>query len=123
MSAVANTQELKGLQVRLAKEQANNKLLREEASAAQRKLSQSGSAIKDLEGRIAALQSEAPAPIVSEHALLQYLVRHKGLDTEALKQELLGDGTAKAIAFARSGSIKKGPVTLVVKDNVVVTVT
>jgi hypothetical protein len=122
MSKIANSQELKGLQVQLAKEQANSKVLKEEFSLAQRKFNQSQAAVKSLEARIIALQTEAPAPIVSEHALLRYLERHKGVNFDALREEILGEGTAKAIAFAKSGRIKKGNLSLVVKDNVVVTI-
>lgn len=68
------------------------------------------------------LQTEAPEPIVSEHAMLRYLERIKGVDLEAIREEILGDGTAASISFAKTGRIKKSGMCLVVKDNVVVTI-
>lgn len=122
MGKIACAQELKGLQVQLAKEQASCKTLKDESVIAQGKHSQAQAAVKSLEARIVTLQYEAPAPIVSEHALLRYLERVKGVDLKALSDEILGDGTASAISFAKSGRIQKGDITLIIKNNVVVTV-
>lgn len=122
MSQIVNAQELKGLQVQLTKEQANCNSLQKELSLVQRKHAQSQTAVKTLEAQIVALQTKAPAPIVSEHALLRYLERVHGIDFELVRDEILGGGTAGAITFAKSGTIKKGNLALVVKDNVVVTI-
>lgn len=123
MTNVANAQELKGLQVQLERERATAAALKQELSTVQRKHHLSQNACKTLEARIAELQATAVAePIVSEHALLRYLERIKGVDLEALRAEILGDGTAANISFAQNGCIKKGNANLVVRNNVVVTV-
>lgn len=122
MGKIAEAQELKGLQVQLQKEVANCKNLKAELGVAQRKHQLSSAACKSLEARIVTLQTEAPAPIVSEHALLRYLERVKGVDLDALREEILSGGTAASISFAKNGRIKKADMSLIIKDNVVVTI-
>lgn len=122
MGKIGDAQELKGLQGQLAKEAANCKNLKAELAVAQRKHHLSLAACKSLEARIVELQTEAPEPIVSEHAMLRYLERIKGVDLTAIREEILGDGTAASISFAKTGRIKKAGMCLVVKDNVVVTI-
>jgi hypothetical protein len=122
MGRIGEAQELKCLQGQLAKELANCNNLKSELAVAQRKHHLSQATCKSLEARIVELQTEAPAPIVSEHALLRYLERVKGFDLAALRDEILGDGTAASISFAKTGRIKKDGMCLVIKDNVVVTI-
>jgi hypothetical protein len=122
MGKVAEAQELKGLQVQLAKARGTAQVLQAEVGAAQRKHQLCLSSCRALEARIIALQTEAPSPIVSEHALLRYLERVKGVDFAALRAEIMDEGTAAAIAFAQTGRIKKNGLQLVFKDRVVVTV-
>lgn len=122
MSLLAKTHELKGLQSQLQKEQATEKALKVEVSNAQRKLSQCQDTIKSLTKQIQALQNESPKPIVSEHAILRYLERVHGLDLDEVRAAMMGNGTQEAIAFAKTGKVKKDGVTFVVQNNVVVTV-
>ena len=75
-----------------------------------------------LEERIAAFTRSAPEPIVSEHALLRYLERKMGVDFDALRQEILAGGTSKAISFVNSGRVQKNGMTLIIKNNVVLTI-
>lgn len=124
MSTVQTAQELKGLQTQLAKARAEESTLKTEAAALQRKHTQARHAVQALEKRIEELSRTAPEPTVSEHAMLRYLERVKGVDMEAVRQEILGNGTAEAITFAGNGRIKKGgtDITLIVQNSVVVTV-
>ena len=124
MNTVQTAQELKGLQTQLSKARAEESTLKTEAAALQRKHTQARQAVQSLEKRIEELSRTAPEPTVSEHALLRYLERVKGVDLEALRQEILDNGTADAIAFAGNGRIKKGgtDITLIVQNSVVVTV-
>lgn len=124
MSTVQTAQELKGLQTQLAKARAEEATLKTEAAALQRKHTHARQAVQALERRIEELSRTAPEPTVSEHAMLRYLERVKGVDMEAVRQEILGNGTAEAITFAGNGRIKKGgtDITLIVQNSVVVTV-
>jgi hypothetical protein len=122
MTALAITHELKGLQVQLVKESSALKLLKEEAAALQRKVGQSQACVNSLEKRIAEMTTKAPEAVVSEHAILRYLERKKGIDLASVTAEILGNGTDKAIGFMKTGVIKKDDLTLVVKNNVVLTV-
>ena len=115
--------QLKALQGQLEKEKANFNTLRVEASNIQRKISISDINIKDLEKRIAECNVKGE-PIVSEHALLRYLERVKGVNIAELTAEILDTNTKKAIEFAGMSkiSIKKEVATLIVKNRVVITV-
>lgn len=124
MASVTDSHELKGLQVQLAKETAASRVAKEELDIAKRKYDQSTAICRSLKARIAALETQGAEkePVVSEHALLRYLERVEGVDLDAIRQKILGDGTAASISFARTGRIKKKDLTLVFKDRVVVTV-
>jgi len=122
MGNIATAQDLKGLLGQLAKERAYSDTLRQELSIAQKKFNQSQTLVKTLEDKIRELKTEAPTPIISEHALLRYMERVQGVNFDVIKAELLGDGTAGAISFAKTGKIKKNGMTLICRDNVVVTI-
>lgn len=68
------------------------------------------------------MQINASQPIVSEHAILRYLERVKGMDIESLKNEILDHKTVEHIKFAKNCNIKKATHTLVVKNNTIITV-
>lgn len=124
MGNVTSSHELKGLQGQLAKEIAAARVAKDQLDIARQKYDQSNAICKSLKARIASLEVQATMkePIVSEHALLRYLERVRGVDLNEIRQQILGEGTSESIAFARNGRIKKRDVTLIVKDCVVVTV-
>lgn len=104
---------LKGLQVRRRKLQAALELGGNPELATA--LEQVDKAIHDLTG-------EEAEPVVSEHALLRYLERVKGIDLDAVRDEIL-DGRRSSIRQLGSCKFKTGDgLTIVVKDRVVVTV-
>ena len=59
---------------------------------------------------------------VSDHALVRYLERVCGLDTDKLRNEIISDNVVMGVRLAKSGrfSIRKG-LMAVVSNNVVVT--
>lgn len=114
--------ELKGLQSQLAKERAAEMTLLSEAKLVKKKLADASSSVKSLEARVKELTMGASAPVVSEHAMLRWLERVYELNLDNIRADILSEGTDKAIAFMKSGNIQKDGVTLVVKNNVVVTV-
>ena len=62
--------------------------------------------------------------IVSEHAVLRYLERVKGIDLNSIKKEILSDYTLKFIEKLKGNGVfpnEKG-FSLKVKDNVVITI-
>lgn len=68
-----------------------------------------------------ALAADNSAPVVTEHALLRYLERAKGVDLEATRAEIL-EGRIEAIKTCGTCKIVANGVTLVVKDRAVVSV-
>lgn len=126
-SNVSKAQELKALRTQLAKAQGELLAAKSEAGTAQRKVATLGKTIDSIAARIEALEKE---PIVvgdvhvSEHALLRYLERVRGIDLTEVRAEMLGKDTKRLIQFAAGNSsrVKRPGFTLIVENNTVVTV-
>jgi hypothetical protein len=65
--------------------------------------------------------SRRVTPSVTDHALLRYLERVRGLDVEALKEEILTPGIVAAVK-AGATAVKLNGITLVVANGRIVTV-
>lgn len=115
--------ELKGLQTQLAKSLANKEILDTEVKLKQRELATLNEKIKGMQTRIDELTSDEKDPVVSEHAILRYLERIKGMDISAIKEEILDEKTIANIKFIKcNGKIKRNDFNLVVKDNIIVSI-
>ncbi len=117
-----NQHELKGLQVQLKQAEAlvsNSEL---ETKACQKRELEARVQLKNLKTKIQLIEQNTAEPIVSEHAMLRYLQRVKGVDLEALTAEIMDDTTAKHIKFARNGKLKRANYSLVFRNNTIVTV-
>lgn len=77
--------------------------------------------IESTEKDIEELQAEAP--IVSEHALVRYLERVKGIDMEAIQREILESGSLLQAKEYPNGTFEIGNgFVAVVRDKTVVTI-
>lgn len=122
MKSVATTTELKGLQTQLAQATAKRELLQQEVFNTQKEVHTLTTRIKSLNNRIKQLKENEHEPVVSEHAILRYLERVKGVDLDALKHEIMDDKTVENIKFLKSGKIKRAEYDMVIQDNVVVSI-
>ena len=122
MKSITTTTELKGLKTQLAQATAKRDLLQQEVFHTQKEVHTLTTRIKSLNNRIKQLQEQDQEPIISEHAILRYLERVKGIDIDALKQEIMDDKTAENIKFLKSGKIKRAEYDMVIQDNVVVSI-
>ena len=111
---------LKGLKTQLSKATAELKVISDERSRLQSEYDRKRSLIDRLNREIAALTSADI--IVSEHAVLRYIERVLGINTEELKTNILPEKTKEQIKVLGSGKYPVEGHRLVVKDNVVVTV-
>jgi chromosome segregation ATPase len=92
-----------------------NRELSDRIRAGERRISSIDSQIKDL--------TTSKEVIVSEHAILRYLERVKGMDLTAIKEEILPAEVRAQIATLRSGRFPvNGDFKLRAKDGVIVTV-
>ncbi|MFA5216285.1 hypothetical protein [Sulfuricurvum sp.] len=117
-----SSQELKRLQSLLNQLQLEFKSLQESGSRLKMEIATKEKQIKEVEEKIHKLKGANETIIVSEHAILRYLERVYKLDLEKIKHEILPDriaAQAKVIGNGRYGVIDH---TLLIKDNVVVTV-
>lgn len=117
-----NQHELKGLQVQLTQAEALVNTSSLETKACQKRETDARALVKTLQARIREIEASNAEPIISEHAILRYLERVKGLDIEALKQEIMDEQASKHIKFAKNGALKRANYKLIFKNNVIVTV-
>ena len=61
-------------------------------------------------------------PCVSDHAVLRYLQRVLSIDVDRIRGQILSDGRAELIRRIQSGKVRTTEFTLVVRDQVVVSV-
>jgi alanyl-tRNA synthetase len=100
------------------------KLLEEQlkvSKSAQQAVNATQHKIKQVEKELERLPKEEGV-VVSEHAILRYLERVKGLDISAIVEELSGQKVKQSVAFAPTCKIKRADHTLVVENRVIVTV-
>lgn len=118
--------ELKALTTR--KEQAERRLkaLREELSSLDQKIRTETREIGSIDAQIAQLQTKAKnqtkTVIFTEHAILRYLERVKGLDLNQVKKEMVPDLVTKQIRAMGNGEYPVGTHSVKVKDNTVITI-
>ena len=96
--------------------------LDEERRVASVALGKAKSELSNVVSKLKGLQCRV-APVVTDHALVRYIERVKGIDVEALRGEILTDGRRAAIK--RYGSLKiplPDGARVVVKEGVIVTV-
>jgi hypothetical protein len=70
---------------------------------------------------LAKLKRKAPTPRVSDHALLRYLERVKGVDVEAIKAEIMTPETIAAIK-AGASAVNVNGCRMPIKDGCIATV-
>lgn len=92
--------ELKALQVRLSKAEADAKTARETAADANRAADAAVKVVQRIKDQIAAASTE---PQVTEHALLRYIERAYGVDLEEIRKQIMTPQMANAIRTLGSG--------------------
>ena len=123
MSHVKDSSEIKGLETRRNKLQAERKQLNIEIQDKQKESSEMKSRIDMLQKKIEKLKSKKPNDlIVSEHSLLRYIERVIGIDLEEIRAKILPDDKVSEIKAMGNCSYGLGDHTIKVKDGVVVTV-
>ncbi|MBC8737156.1 hypothetical protein F6X40_10085 [Paraburkholderia sp. UCT31] len=113
--------ELKHLESRLQKlkvELSERDAARKEAQAAYASVH---SKIQAVEQSIANLKATATKPVVTEHALLRYLERVKGVDLQAIRDEILTSRTIQAIDTLQTCKLPFGEGMLLVVEKRAVT--
>ena len=101
--------------------------LQAETDRCEASLGEAERVMSDLRTRLNEIRAElskrlkpSPEPRVSDHALLRYVERVIGVDTEALRAEILTDGVRAALKSGATGVTING-VKFIAKDGVIVT--
>ncbi len=113
----------KQLQTQLNTAKADAEVLKVEIGNKQRELAAKQRIVERIQAEINKL-NDGTGIRVSEHAMLRYLERVKGLDLTELEGEILNDEAMRLIAvLGGSGKYPNGVCVLVMKDNTVTTIT
>ncbi len=121
MSTVQTHVELKGLQTRLERAKAEWNEAERDLAIHKAKAVQAKERVTALEGELKRFK-ETQAIVVSEHALLRYLERVKGINMEEIRQEILQPEVVQAIQHFRGGLIPANGFRLRVRDKTVTTI-
>lgn len=95
-----NPHELKALQVRLTKAEADAKSAKNSAAVANRAADAAAKVVAQIKEQI---QQASTEPTVTEHALLRYIERTYGVDLEEIRKTILTPTTVSAIKALGSG--------------------
>jgi septal ring factor EnvC (AmiA/AmiB activator) len=117
--SLKQTQELKGMQVRLQKAKLSLSSIEGERKELQSKWDKQRSMVATLEANIKLLTSTGI--VVSEHAIIRFMERAMGLDLEQVKAKILGDNSELAALPNGKYPICEG-LRCVVRNGVVVSV-
>jgi|688.fasta_scaffold480146_3 chromosome segregation ATPase len=124
MSTHTIAAEIKSLNTQLAKLEARRDVINKEITDNQSELAKINSKYKTLRARYEELTNpkSVKEPILSEHAIIRYLERVKGLDIAEISNEIMDEKTKNAIKFMKNGKINRDEYALVVRDSVVVSI-
>ncbi len=79
--------------------------------------------LKQLDDQIVAFEAASSVPIVTEHALLRYLERAKGIDLADLRREILTERNIETINLLNSCKIPIGEgLSLIVRNRTIVSI-
>ncbi|MEW6732137.1 MAG: hypothetical protein AB1489_12485 [Acidobacteriota bacterium] len=120
---IKNSHELKQLESRRDKLTVEVEHLLEQKRELDRTYCDKKKKLEEINKEIQKLRTTSPEPIVSEHALLRYLERVKGIDLHAIKREILTEQIVAAINQVGSCKISNGNgIKFVVKDRTIISV-
>lgn len=103
--SLSASQERKALISRIQKLRSQKNELSQERRGVDQRMSMIDREINGLQQRIDTLDETCAEPILTEHALLRYLERVRGIDMQALEAEILTESRVEMIKFARSGEV------------------
>jgi predicted nuclease with TOPRIM domain len=114
---------LKQLRRRVLEAKSRAKSEKEELVEVQSRYNESAKRARELEKQIKLLEEAAKKkePVVSEHAMLRYLERVRGVDMEEVKQQILTEQLCEWIQTVGSGIFPGDQFKVRVRNGVVVT--
>lgn len=118
--------ELKHLTTRREQAERRLKALRDELTSLDQKIRTETREIGNIDAQIVQLQAKAKnqtkTVLFTEHAILRYLERVKGLDLAQVKKEMVPDLVTQQIRALGNGEYPVGTHSVKVKDNTVITI-
>ena len=119
--SVQTTIELKALQTRQDKLQAELKEAKNDLRESEKKVREIQAKLTSVEQQIKQLSAAEADIIISEHAYLRYFTRVLGFDLEKIKEEILSPKIENAIHTLKSGVFPSEGFKLKVKNKTIVT--
>ncbi len=123
MGTKQTSDEIKALRRRIAEKRVELKSAEAESKEKADRVRDITTSLAELARSLQTLQEEIQDPVVTDHAVLRYLEREKGMDIDAIREEMLSERVVEMIRFTRTGKVSVGNGRrLVVKDMAVVSV-
>lgn len=122
MSRVRIETELKGLQTSLTRINQELRDLESHQAELKQQISEKREKQQAIKDKVALLKKDNEQVGITEHAVLRYLERAKGIDIEEIKAEMVGDQVADVIDELKTCRVDKPDCVLVVKNRTVITV-
>lgn len=120
---VSDAETLKQLETRATKLQVERDAVFDEISELSARLNDTDSRLSVIRRKIDHLKTRNETPMVTEHAMLRYLERAKGVDRDEVSAEILSPKTIEQIRTLGSGKYPIGDgLRAVVKGNTVVSI-
>jgi len=117
-----NIRKVKGFKSQLIQLNADADVLKLRISNSQKELSQKLNSIKQINSEIEKLNQQEGIR-VSEHAIVRYLERVKGLNVEEIQKEILTDTVLKLIeVLGGNGTYPNYGFSIVIRNNIVTTI-
>lgn len=115
-----NSSVLKSLEVKIAEKKKELSSVNESIQTAKKQHENISKEISNIKNQIELIKNASP--VVSEHAILRYLERIKGIDLKAVTEEILSGNRADMISTMGSGTMKTSDYDIVFKNRCVVTI-
>jgi hypothetical protein len=125
MTNYKSSTELKSLKTQIVKLTAESEVMGKEVSEKQAELAKIRNKLNAIQTQYNTLLEEQTEkePIVSEHAIIRYLERVKGIEIDPIVTEIMDANTKAAIKFMKNGKINRDTYTIVIRNSVVVSIT
>jgi predicted RNase H-like nuclease (RuvC/YqgF family) len=123
MSSRKNTaSEINFLNRRIAEIEERLSSLREQDKNLRKQIREEERRLLTAKEKLERLTKKAEEPILTDHALVRYLERVKGIDIAQMKKEILNDKLRELIGTLGNGKFPCDGFTAIVKDNQVITI-
>lgn len=114
--------QIKSLEVRKNDIENDIKLLKGQREEINKRIEKEESQLKNIKNQLETIRKRDGGIVITEHAILRYLERVKGINLETAKEEILSPKAREIALTLNNGKIPSGNHKVILKNNRVVSV-